>query len=72
MTRVACIGEAMIELSVQGNSANIGVAGDTLNTAIYLKRSAPEIHVDYVTGLIDEFLDTGRKGAIGLINGAVC
>ncbi len=54
MTRVACIGEAMIELSVQGNSANIGVAGDTLNTAIYLKRSAPEVHVDYITGLGDD------------------
>ncbi|MCV3270278.1 sugar kinase [Roseobacter sinensis] len=40
--RVACIGEAMIELSMQGDTAKVGVAGDTLNTAIYLKRCATE------------------------------
>lgn len=54
MTRVACIGEPMIELSMQGNSASIGVAGDTLNAAVYLKRSAPEIDVDYITRLGDD------------------
>ncbi|MGC3937755.1 sugar kinase [Roseobacter sp. EG26] len=54
MTRIACVGEAMIELSMDGQSANIGVAGDTLNTAIYLKRSAPDLSVDYVTCLGDD------------------
>lgn len=54
MTRVAAVGEAMIELSLQGNTAQLGVAGDTLNTAIYLKRSAPELEVDYVTCLGDD------------------
>lgn len=54
MTRVACIGEAMIELSLRGKSADIGVAGDTLNTAIYLKREAPELVVDYITCLGDD------------------
>lgn len=54
MTRVACIGEAMIELSMQGSTAQVGVAGDTLNTAIYLKRAAPELQVDYVTCLGDD------------------
>ena len=49
--KVAAIGEAMIELLTEGVTARIGVAGDTLNTAIYLKRSAPELHVDYVTRL---------------------
>lgn len=49
MTRVACIGEAMIELSMDGAQARVGVAGDTLNTAVYLKRCAPEMQVDYVT-----------------------
>lgn len=38
---IACIGEAMVELSL-GSSADappgLGYAGDTLNTAIYLKR----------------------------------
>lgn len=56
--RVACIGEAMIELSAQGSTAQLGVAGDTLNTAIYLKRNAPELDVDYVTRLgTDPFSD---------------
>lgn len=54
MTRVACIGEAMIELSRQGEDVKLGVAGDTLNTAVYLKREAPELSVDYVTCLGDD------------------
>lgn len=49
--KLAAIGEAMIELSMVDDTAQIGVAGDTLNTAIYLKRAAPEIQVDYVTRL---------------------
>lgn len=49
--KVAAIGEAMIELSMDGDMAAVGVAGDTLNSAIYLKRSAPELEVDYVTRL---------------------
>lgn len=51
MKRIACIGEAMIELSTEGDQAHLAVAGDTLNTAIYLKRSLPDITVDYVTCL---------------------
>ena len=51
MKRIACIGEAMIELSMEGDQAHLAVAGDTLNTAIYLKRSLPDITVDYVTCL---------------------
>ncbi|MBW4706490.1 sugar kinase [Roseobacter sp. YSTF-M11] len=54
MTRVACVGEAMIELSMNGSTAQVGVAGDTLNTAVYLKRSAPELAVDYMTCLGDD------------------
>ncbi|MEL7126101.1 MAG: sugar kinase [Pseudomonadota bacterium] len=49
--KIAAIGEAMIELSMVGDTPQIGVAGDTLNTAIYLKRSAPNVQVDYVTRL---------------------
>lgn len=49
--RIACIGEAMIELSMQGDHAAVGVAGDTLNTAIYLQRCAPQLGVDYITRL---------------------
>ena len=51
MTRVACVGEAMIEMSLDGDTAALAVAGDTLNTAVYLKRCAPEIDVDYITRL---------------------
>ena len=49
--KIAAIGEAMIELSMVGDVPQIGVAGDTLNTAIYLKRTAPDLTVDYVTRL---------------------
>ena len=54
MTRVACIGEAMIELSHTESDTKLGVAGDTLNTAIYLKRNAPGVAVDYLTCLGDD------------------
>lgn len=54
MTRVACVGEAMIELSMEKDLAQVGVAGDTLNTAIYLHRTAPDIEIDYVTCLGDD------------------
>lgn len=52
--KVACIGEAMVELSLDSehpDTAGVGFAGDTLNTAIYLKRTAPELDVSYVTRL---------------------
>ncbi len=50
---VYVFGEAMIELSgVAGDSAKIGVAGDTFNTAVYLSRSG--IRARYVTALGDD------------------
>ena len=58
---IACVGEAMIELSLDGDGANarVGFAGDTLNTAIYLRRLLTAGHtVDYVTALgTDAFSD---------------
>ncbi|OAN84967.1 2-dehydro-3-deoxygluconokinase [Sulfitobacter geojensis] len=54
MMRIACIGEAMIELSMAGEDAQLGVAGDTLNTAIYLHREAPALQVEFVTCLGDD------------------
>ncbi len=37
--KILCIGEAMVELSLgNGDDISLGFAGDTLNTAIYLKR----------------------------------
>lgn len=52
--RVASIGECMVELTLpraDGEGSRVGFAGDTLNAAVYLKRSAPELDVSYVTGL---------------------
>jgi 2-dehydro-3-deoxygluconokinase len=53
MTRVACIGECMIELKqAEGGLYSRGFGGDTLNTAIYLARLGAE--VDYITALGDD------------------
>ncbi len=54
--RVACIGEVMIELSPVGpDTARIGVAGDTYNTAVYLARLLGDAgDVSYVTALGDD------------------
>ena len=56
MSKVACIGECMIELKqAQGTEAGLfsrGYGGDTLNTAVYLARLG--VGVDYVTALGDD------------------
>jgi 2-dehydro-3-deoxygluconokinase len=50
MSRACCIGECMVELRGAGDGLlRQGFAGDSYNTAVYLKRSAPEIEVQYVT-----------------------
>jgi len=52
--RVASIGECMVELTLprdDDGAARVGFAGDTANTAIYLKRAAPDVAVAYVTAL---------------------
>jgi 2-dehydro-3-deoxygluconokinase len=55
MTKVASIGECMLELSVAGAKPDLrrlGFGGDTLNTAVYLARLG--VAVDYVTALGDD------------------
>src|SRR4030088_2150439 len=53
MTKVACIGECMIELrQTSGHELLRGYGGDTLNTAVYLARLGLE--VDYITALGDD------------------
>jgi 2-dehydro-3-deoxygluconokinase len=53
MTRVACIGECMIELKqAEGGLFSRGFGGDTLNTAVYLARLG--VGVDYITALGDD------------------
>lgn len=52
MTRVLCIGEAMVEMSAadQPDLWRLGIAGDTLNTAWYLRRLLGEAgQVGYLT-----------------------
>jgi 2-dehydro-3-deoxygluconokinase len=66
--KIACIGEAMIELSFRGSTPSIGVAGDTLNTAIYLKRAAPKLQVDYITRLGSDPFSTQIKTFIAAQN----
>jgi 2-dehydro-3-deoxygluconokinase len=53
MTKVACIGECMIELKqAEGALYSRGYGGDTLNTSVYLARLGVE--VDYITALGDD------------------
>jgi 2-dehydro-3-deoxygluconokinase len=55
MTRVACIGECMIELrQTAGAEFSRGYGGDTLNTAVYLARLG--VGADYITALGDDAL----------------
>jgi len=54
--RIACLGECMIELSGIAPAAphvQMGVAGDTLNTAVYLARQLPRAtaSISYLTAL---------------------
>jgi 2-dehydro-3-deoxygluconokinase len=67
MTRVLCVGECMIELThVDGGLLRPGFAGDTYNSAIYLRRAADqlglEVEVGYLTGLgTDDYSGAMRR-----------
>ncbi len=56
--RIACLGEAMVELSnldPRAGRIDFGVAGDTLNTAIYLQRALGDrAEVAFLTALGDD------------------
>ena len=53
--RIACLGEGMIEVArTGGDTARIGVAGDTFNTAVYLSRALGPGRVAYLTALGDD------------------
>jgi 2-dehydro-3-deoxygluconokinase len=63
--RVACIGECMVELTLprdDDGATRVGFAGDTANTAVYLKRAAPEVGVAYVTALGTDALSERMNG----------
>lgn len=73
MERIVSIGECMGELSEAGTpgTLNMGFAGDTLNTAYYLRRSlGTDWQVDYVTavgtdGLSHRMLEFLKEEGIG-------
>jgi 2-dehydro-3-deoxygluconokinase len=64
MSRACCIGECMVELRGAGEGLlRQGFAGDSYNTAVYLKRSAPDIAVHYVTATGTDPLSRAMRGA---------
>ena len=57
--KIACIGEAMLELQFSKESlrADLGIAGDVLNTAIYMRRCLPqEYDVSFVSVIGNDHL----------------
>lgn len=74
--RIVSIGEAMVELSGGHNGMyRLGFAGDTLNTAYYLRRAlGAEWQVDYVTAVGDDIYSqqmTAFIAASGIGTGAI-
>jgi len=69
MTRVACIGECMIELREEADGRlSRGYGGDTFNTAVYLARLGTR--TDYITALgddswSDELIAAWNKEGVG-------
>jgi 2-dehydro-3-deoxygluconokinase len=59
--RIVLIGEAMLELSRQGEAWRLGYGGDTLNTAIHLARAGHD--VAYLTAIGCDLLSAGLKAA---------
>ena len=48
--RAVFIGECMAELRQADRGLyTLGYAGDAYNAAVYLKRSAPQVHVNFLT-----------------------
>lgn len=60
MTRVLCIGECMVELApAEGELFAMGFAGDTFNTAWYLRRLLPaSVQVDYLSAVGEDAIST--------------
>jgi 2-dehydro-3-deoxygluconokinase len=59
VARIVCIGEAMLELTRDGDGWRLGYGGDTLNTAIHLARAGHD--VAYLTAIGCEPLSAGLK-----------
>lgn len=61
MTRVLCIGEAMAEIRHDGPGYAVGFAGDTFNTAVYLRRALQGGSVGYLTRVGTDPLSAGFR-----------
>lgn len=62
--RAVCIGECMVELRQAGEGLyGRAFAGDAYNTAVYLKRSAPELDVQFLTATGDGSLSREMRAA---------
>lgn len=59
MAKIVCCGEAMLELSRQGDGWRLGYGGDTLNTAIHLARAGHDIA--YLTAIGSDPLSADLK-----------
>jgi 2-dehydro-3-deoxygluconokinase len=59
LARIVCIGEAMLELTRDGDGWRLGYGGDTLNTAIHLARARHD--VAYLTAMGCDPLSAGLK-----------
>lgn len=56
-SRIVLFGECMVELATQSAiTLERSFAGDTYNTAVYLKRCSPMLSVSYFTAIGDDFL----------------
>ena len=64
--KVVCAGEAMIEISIDAPGRQVGFAGDTFNTAVYMARALPPGSVDYATVVGEDALAEGRAAAASI------
>ena len=74
--RILCIGECMAEMAPTDGLQDyrLGFAGDTYNTAWYLARSAPNVHVSYLTAVGDDAISaqmTAFMRGSGIDDGSV-
>lgn len=61
-TRIICIGEVMVEIALDApppGVAKVAYAGDTFNTAIYIRRAAPQAQVAFATKVGRDCLSDG-------------
>jgi 2-dehydro-3-deoxygluconokinase len=62
--RAVSIGECMVELrQTDGDLYMRAFAGDAYNTAVYLKRSAPQLHVAFLTATGEDPLSCAMRAA---------